>query len=626
MTEPTTLPCETVEFHRFGDASFTLLSPSGRYIRTTGWDEPAQELSPTLDHRALMVALGKLRYRENTTEVQSAAALQSLAAEAMRFIPPDAAGGARLMQLDIVSNSAELWAFPFEAIHAALPESLQTECGLIVTRRIRGGFEPTLQSWPDRPKVLYAHAAIDDDLDDKLVAAHARALREALAPWGDSADELENLLAVREVNSVDALTKACVETRPTMVHLLAHGALTLSDPDLPQERMWGVRLAPRGAPGAAPERIAQALRAGGNPVVATLAVCDSANQADVQFARRSLVQELHREGLPVVVGSQFPLTQPGSVTLASAFYRRLLVGDDVRLAVHDARVALRAQADAGHDWVSLVAYVRLPPEGYAKHLAEFGLRVELAMLDAAHSAAGRLSVQGDASHVAAYDAIAQRLRDRISRLQALERRVGERQRDEWHGLLGSACKRLAELLFQRAKACPTAAASDGDEARRMLTLARGHYAEGFRRHIHSHWLGVQQLALSAVLDGTCSSGDWQVVARGAEFARDIGAADVWSCGTLAEACLLAPLAGLRSHADEAVQALRTLVARVPLDARNAYAIASTRRQLERYANWWTNDHGFFPGRRDVAVEARALLQDLLAAEQAAVSRANGGIR
>ena len=118
------------------------------------------------------------------------------------------------------------------------------------------------------------------------------------------------------------------------------------------------------------------------------------------YTNYSLAQELHRLGVPVVVASQLPLTMAGSVVMARVFYRYLLEGDDVRRALHAARVALRDDANAGHDWLSLVGYVRLPPEGYARHLAEFGLRAELGMLDAQQKRADRLSVQGgDASGV-----------------------------------------------------------------------------------------------------------------------------------------------------------------------------------------------------------------------------------
>jgi hypothetical protein len=58
------------------------------------------------------------------------------------------------------------------------------------------------------------------------------------------------------------------------------------------------------------------------------------------------------------VGSlaQLPFTKPGSILMVETFYKAQLAGEDVRLALHQARVALyQSQAKTGHDWASLKA-------------------------------------------------------------------------------------------------------------------------------------------------------------------------------------------------------------------------------------------------------------------------------
>ena len=81
------------------------------------------------------------------------------------------------------------------------------------------------------------------------------------------------------------------------------------------------------------------------------------------FAANSVAQELHHCGVPVVVGSQLPLTKPGiAPARQSVFYVRLLRGEDVRVAFHAARVDLRADETTGHDWLSLVGYVGCLPK------------------------------------------------------------------------------------------------------------------------------------------------------------------------------------------------------------------------------------------------------------------------
>lgn len=43
-------------------------------------------------------------------------------------------------------------------------------------------------------------------------------------------------------------------------------------------------------------------------------------------------------------------------------------------------------------------------------------------------------------------------------------------------------------------------------------------------------------------------------------------------------------------------------------AGDEFAIDATRRQIERYIWWWTNDHGYFPGVKDLADDARQVLE------------------
>ena len=105
----------------------------------------------------------------------------------------------------------------------------------------------------------------------------------------------------------------------------------------------------------------------------TVATCDAANLTNTITSKRSIAHGLHELGFPVVVASQFPFTVPGSNLMVETFYKALLGGEDVRIALHQARVALyENRQTTGHDWASLVGYVRLP-EGYADHLLDVRL-------------------------------------------------------------------------------------------------------------------------------------------------------------------------------------------------------------------------------------------------------------
>jgi hypothetical protein len=58
-------------------------------------------------------------------------------------------------------------------------------------------------------------------------------------------------------------------------------------------------------------------------------------------------------------------------------------------------------------------------------------------------------------------------------------------------------------------------------ARATLQLALEAYRDAFKSHLRSHWIGIQQLALEAVLTGRLARPeDWAMVARVAEIAQD----------------------------------------------------------------------------------------------------------
>jgi CHAT domain len=604
-----------VEFHRFGGQRAKQLDPSNEYIRTAGFDETVSVVRPSVDQEGSLDLLYLLRYQTGVPPQQVKDAQAKLGGYATAFLPSIPLGGKGLVQIDLVSNAAELWAFPFEACYEANSSWLdKVDSGVVITRRIRGGFSDEALPWPDRPRVLFAHAPADSDLQQSLIDNHANALREALQPWSRGAAVDDSLLRVAEVVGLKALAKAREEFNPSYVHLLAHGALTApTGPGRPHPN-WGLRLGFCGEDGVAPEEVAKVLAPNaGVPLVVTIAACDSANQTELTYTNYSVAQELHRLGVPVVVASQLPLTMAGSVTMAREFYRCLLEGEDVRRALHAMRVALHKDTNAGHDWLSLVGYVRLPPEGYARYLHEFGLRVELGMLKAQQDRADSLTKSGGTA--LEFDGIELQLRKRIAALTTRYKELdGSNQRlvDEAQGLLASANKRLAELLFTRAEQLRDRRDLDLAASREALNQSLARYGAAYGRNIN-HWLGIQLLALQAALTGRFGNpNDWSIVFRAAEIARDADERDFWACGTLAETYLLAPIAGAPKQLDAAGDALDLLRKRAKGHRDEQFAIDSTRRQLKRYVSWWTNANGFFPApaQTDLSDDANQLIKRL----------------
>jgi hypothetical protein len=549
----------TIEFHRFGDEPGALLKDN-KYIRTCGYQKAADEVAVRIEPKVLRRSLNQLRYGFNRTTESEAAAQQLLGGEADHFLPLSqifADGKAALHQVDIVTHASELRAYPFEAIYAnasgAYLES--ADKGMILTRRIRSAFSYVVPPWPAVPSVLFVHAPVDHDLSQELIDQHRLALTAALAPWGNpEALEKRKLLVVRGIDSAEALAQARKLGDFSYIHILAHGARVAEDDMEESETEWGLRLGRADAAAASPKAITEALKpVNEHPLVVTLAACDSANADRPELGNASLVETLHRNGIPVVVASQFPLTKPGSVTLTKAFYGRLLSGADVRIALHAARYALREEArqvdERRHDWLSLVGYVRLPAEGYSQYLRTFGLRVQLHMLEAARQDAESLFAQSAPARDtfdSTFDSIERRLRERIMQLQQQQQALGGAEdralQAECAGLLASASKSLAELRFAQARHFPQERSGFDSLSRTALEDALKWYAETYRRDLSRHWQGVQKLALEAALTGRIADPtELMFVRRVAQIACDEHKDEYWACGTLAEAILLGAL-------------------------------------------------------------------------------------
>jgi hypothetical protein len=606
----------TIEFFRFGDEPGVLLK-GNKYIRTCGYQKPADQVCVRIEPRDFRRSLNQLRYGPNRTPDSEAAAQQLLGAEAEWFLPMPLIADvkAALHQIDIVTHASELRAYPFEAIYAnasgACLESAAT--GMIVTRRIRSEFSYSVPPWPEVPSVLFVHAQVDHDLSQDLIEKHRQALCDALAPWGNRQDlEKKKLLVIEMIKSVQDLERARTRGNFSYIHILAHGARVAEEDMEEHESEWGLRLGRADSEAASPKAVAGALKlCKDHPLVVTLAACDSASSGP-ELGNSSLVETLHRNGVPVVIASQFPLTQPGSVTLTKEFYRLLLSGADVRLALHAARVALRREArgvgERRHDWLSLVGYVRLPAEGYVQYLKEFALRVRLHMLEAARKDSEPVFAASPPSR-AAFDQVERRLRDSIAQLrsdkEALEGDQDRALAAECAGLLASGNKSLAECHFVQAKRFGDA----NDDGRTALEESRQFYLETYRRNLTQHWHGIQMLALEAALSGCISDPmELTIVRRVAQYACESDPNEYWACGTLAEATLLGVLVpeGFDlASAQAALSQLRERSARNPKD--NGFAVRSTRRQLQRYINWWTKANGYFAGREsDLSAQARVL--------------------
>ncbi len=627
-----------LEILRPGPPHNQLLSPLTPYMAICG------EASPTtfhieMEHRQLLNHLEHLRYvtvdgdagpvgipeRLRGAKVQELGEeiaaifgkIQSLNAEISRTqcdCDGDDPSGSGMLHLRLVLSGSELALIPFEL--AIAPEAfpgewrnlfLQTTQPITVTREIRrrSGWANRWKAEPP-PRVLFVWAE-----PAGMTVPHERhldALRNAISPWVAWSPRADRVLAnvkerlrVLPDASIEGIRDLCASERFTHVHVLAHG----HPYDEAGEQRFGLALAKRDRPGEKDvvdgRRLAKALQtesADGvrrsQPLVVTLATCDSGAQTSVLVPGGSIAHDLHSEGIPWVFASQFPLTKVGSVRMTETLYPRLLRGDDPRQILFELRRQLYMTADHDHDWASLVAYASYDRDFSASVNRFFERQARLAIntgfktLEELDGAGESLTTDVIPERVrAASDAILHCLEIWRERLPDGGSDAATRaQRAECFGMHGAAYKRLALLPD---------GVSGGRDYRTTMREALGWYRRAMESDPLDHWTATQYLSLTAVLAEGSDLTTFLWTLRHAEMQLEAKDSETraWARGTLAELELLRSYhdpKGKDSNIPRIGDKIRAVcVEIVQLRGADSFEAHSTRRQFRRYLDRWAPD-------------------------------------
>jgi hypothetical protein len=266
------------------------------------------------------------------------------------------------------------------------------------------------------------------------------------------------------------------------------------------------------------------------PTVVTIASCEGGQVGTVVGAGASVAHALHEAGIPLVVGSQFPLSFAASVVMVQVLYNGLLNGSDPRRVLNDLRRQLKSRVPLTHDWASIVAYASLP-ENLTDELSSFRIQQAKGSIEAAldhadtltreglnRSYQGTGSGTGDAS-VPPLNATFEALEEPQRRLKRAQQRLEELllhhsypEEASIYGLLASTQKRLAEVLWRMAVKNTDRLMYYRPQALTALRASRDFYGKAFQADGAQSWALVQQLALIAVLQGAdqISPDDWQL--------------------------------------------------------------------------------------------------------------------
>jgi hypothetical protein len=383
-------PHVTLELLRGGPPHNQLVSPITEYLVLCGGAAP-HTLRLPFEHGDLTNRLLVLRYGLGSgrdQEVLRQSEISRLARELGGLLGSIPAFGAEVSSLELpldggvvhfrlVLAGNELGLVPWEIAHvpvglpgAGLPMLLQPRLPVSMTREVRGASRRRFQ-WDRVPRILFA--TVDDrDFPPNTIEAHLLALRRALEPWAYPNQQAwrptSYPIDIIELASVETIRQHCLDQDYTHVHILAHGAPI----DAQNDVRFGLRLHAHDNPGkrvvATGEQLAHAVlpsrsrKGASDPVLVSLATCDSANQTAVITPGGSIAHQLHHMGVPWVVASQFPLTVVGSVVLVEDLYNELLQGTDPRVVLHRIRQHLATQFGDRHDWATLVAYASFPTD------------------------------------------------------------------------------------------------------------------------------------------------------------------------------------------------------------------------------------------------------------------------
>jgi hypothetical protein len=617
----------TVELLRAGPAHNQLLSPLMQYLGICG-NHGAGIVTQPYEHATFLRRMKAMRYDSGDNK-ERLAVLRDIGmgmANILGAVPGlpgalTAGGGETLVHLRLRLSASELALLPFELAKVPVGPSmsdeswlaLQTRMPVCITRRsLNATFSDSL--WPARPRILFI--AANPDPANIPYEEHRFELLAAVMPFfspgeetpvissGGRREQFGHWLTILKDASFAEVAAECAENAYTHIHILAHGDV---DADA-EDTCYGLvlRTATGGADVVSGDRFASAFAhfvAGKvhRPTVVTLATCDSGNIGSVIIPGASLAHALHLAGIPLVVASQFPLSKAGSIAVVNRFYRGLIDGDDPWMLLHRIRTDLHGCfAKNTHDWASLVVYEGLPDNlGNQLEILRYQQRKRaigslLNRIDHAVRGLKALTAPGNE-----YDTLANSVRLACDSLP-----MDGEFRAECLGLRASSGKRLAQAEYCMA----AAAGAQSPEYRYRLLQSHGHLeqalmdyqqaARGFlinegkplQRIASLHWVLVQMLSMHAVLGKPRPEGSWETAKLSAEAYLDHPSADerAWAQSSLAELWLLKLADGIPETRTDAAKRARAQAAQLAnlYPTGDAFPIESTRKQFERYVDWW----------------------------------------
>jgi len=623
-----------LEFLRPGPAHNQLLSPLTLYIALCGREGPVTVNFP-FEQRQLLTRLERLRYvtpsgaippQQREAEVQE---IGEIIGEVFGKVPALATqiGNARtdskgLVHLRLSLSAHELALVPFEFAIApngfpgsGSPLFLQSRVPVTLTREVRRD-RPLPVFWNRTPRILFAFAN-PGSLAPVPAQEHLEALRRAIDPWvkwrqtpEERKKEVKSLITVLPDATLEKIRQACSEREYTYIHILAHGgpmehgvdqqyglALCVENNATEMDMVDGEQLSLTltATPSAGSTRH--------RPALVSLATCDSGNIGSVITPGASIAHQLHACGIPWVIASQFPLHMRASSIAAEILFKGLLHGEDPRWVLYDIRQRLRTSSAGTHDWGSIVAYASVPwdfdrqVEDFRNRQIRTALEVKFGkaekILEASAKVASSRTEGLRPAEFAELKSLYDSIRDDLARwLDDIPSSAPKQERAERLGMCGASEKRIG-ILFNRE--------GNHEQENKAYVAACEYYRRALAADPVNHWGMTQYLSIRALLAGkegqkslARECGDWWIAARQIALWELPSATEenrAWAHGTLAELEMLGAIyrEGKLDRKEVKRRIIEHCRAICDLSVKDPFPVHSTRRQFQRYLEFWKRD-------------------------------------
>ncbi|TMU57475.1 CHAT domain-containing protein [Flagellimonas algicola] len=598
-----------IEYFRYDKLETGILIENKPYLLTVGDKNALREVRTSEDHKALSRKLrDTLTYKKGVIESQKLSVIKEISDSLKSFFIDSVDITEDINHLEVFLNPSELALIPFELLldENDTPRFIsKRNGGQLLTRNDRNAKDLN-KNIPETPRVLFAYVTPPYNKTDVLFKEvpykfHKTAIKSALKNRGG-----EERLKVLENPTFDQfkstiLQAAAEKDQYTHIHLLAHGLLRL-DKDHPSEFEYGVafnteKVDPKNYKSTSAEEIKsifEGLSSKDLPYLVNYMICDGANFTNGALPDRNPLQVTFNLGVPIVIGSQFPLSMEGSTMVTKSLYKRLFRGDDIRQILLDIRTDLynKKPHKDSHDWISLLSYMNLS-SAYEYELLNHKTKCQLAILNNIRDSANKETIFENNND---FKRVKYQIRESIKVLnkevtEIQEKKVKEKEFLEYAGLLGSAYKRLTEVELKEGNILDSDTSNNQLE---YLNEAKEWYKKAAEKNRSHHWSIVQYLSLKTVLEGHLNEDDldFWYAARGAAK-NEITPNATWPYGTLIELYVLNPNTVTDSHRDEILEFALELTKNAKKLGKKEH-VNSTYLQIERYSNWWNNSNFRIP--------------------------------